>query len=103
MAFKQRHGLLSPLECSSEAAEVERTEHNLGVEVVDQLSYELAFYGYLVSQHAQVVTQLSMLGDDDTQARVLVLRPASPAKNLLHIQHACKKAPSPPKPIASSR
>ena len=45
-----------------------------------------------MGEHAQVVRQLCMLGDDDSQPLILKLGSPSPPKDLLHIQHTCHQA-----------
>jgi hypothetical protein len=69
----------------------ERTQHNLRIQIVDNLANELRLDGDLVSQHAQVVRQVSVLGDDYALPTVLKLRPPRAPEDLLYIQHACKQ------------
>lgn len=63
-----------------------RTEHHFGVEVVHQRLGKGALYRHAAGEHAQVVAELVVGGNNDALTTRLILRPSSSPKDLLHIQ-----------------
>ena len=73
----------------------DRPEHELGVQVVRQVLHELRLDRRGRGQHAQVVRQLFVFGNDHTLAARVEPRPTRAAEDLLHVQNAKIAEPAP--------